>query len=56
VDYLGDRLALDLDEIVLWPANRDHYGEFYLLRNSQQFTELAFHEHLEGREGCAQTE
>jgi hypothetical protein len=56
VNHAGDRLALDLDEIVLRPANRDHYTEFYLLGNSQQLAELAFHKHLEGREGCAQTE
>src|ERR1700686_4204956 len=56
VNYAGDRLALDLDEIVLRPSNRDHHAEFYLLGNSQQIAELAFHKHLEGREGCAQTE
>src|SRR5580700_1851263 len=56
MNYLGDRLVLDLDEIVLRPANRDHHAEFYLLGYSQQLAELAFHKHVEGREGCAQTE
>jgi len=36
MNYLGDRLALDLDEIALRPANRDHNAELYLLGNSQQ--------------------
>jgi hypothetical protein len=52
VNYPRDRPALDLDEIVLRPANRDHYTEFYLFRNSPQLTELAFHKHVEDREGC----
>src|SRR5579863_10219827 len=52
VNYLRDRLALDLDEIVLRPANRDHHAEFYLAGNSQQLAQLAFHKHVEGREGC----
>jgi hypothetical protein len=56
VNYAGNRLALDLDEIVLRPANRDHHAEFYLPGDCQQLTELVFHKHVEGREGCAQTE
>jgi hypothetical protein len=33
MNHLGDRLALDLNEIALWPSNRDHHAEFYLLGN-----------------------
>ncbi len=36
MNYLGDRLTFDLDEIVLRPANRDHDPELDLPGNSQQ--------------------
>ena len=56
VNYAGDRLALDLDEIVLRPANWDHHAEFYLLGHSEKLAKLALDEHVEGRERCAQSQ
>ena len=56
MNYLGDRLALDLGKIVLRPADRDHHAELYFLGNSQHLAELVFHKHVERRESCSQAE